>query len=320
MRRLIKVENLKTYFPVKKGLFLKTIGHIKAVDNVTFAINEGESFGIVGESGSGKTTLGRTILNLIPHTDGKVYYRDKNIFELDKKEQRLLAKKMQVVFQNPFSSLNPRKTVGAMIMEPLIFHKFATKKEAEREVFSILEKVGLSDDSFYRYPHEFSGGQRQRIGIARALILKPEFILLDEPVSALDVSVQAQILNLLKDLQKQFNLTYLFIAHNLNVVRFFCDKIAVMYLGQIVEIVDSKDTLFDNPLHPYTKLLIDSIPNVEKKKKKGEKREDEIPSILDLPKGCRFQPRCQYKIDKCIEIEPELKMKNKGHSVRCHLY
>jgi len=320
MRRLIKVENLKTYFPVKKGLFLKTIGHIKAVDNVTFAINEGESFGIVGESGSGKTTLGRTILNLIPHTDGKVYYRDKNIFELDKKEQRLLAKKMQVVFQNPFSSLNPRKTVGAMIMEPLIFHKFATKKEAEREVFSILEKVGLSDDSFYRYPHEFSGGQRQRIGIARALILKPEFILLDEPVSALDVSVQAQILNLLKDLQKQFNLTYLFIAHNLNVVRFFCDKIAVMYLGQIVEIVDSKDTLFNNPLHPYTKLLIDSIPNVEKKKKKGEKREDEIPSILDLPKGCRFQPRCQYKIDKCIEIEPELKMKNKGHSVRCHLY
>jgi len=317
MEVLIKVENLKTYFPVKKGLFLKTIGYVKAVDDVSFEIIKGESFGLVGESGSGKTTLGRTILNLITPTDGKVLYKGRNIFEIEKKDESNLRQKMQIVFQNPFSSLNPRKTVGSMLMEPIVFHKIKERKEARDEVFNLLKKVGLSEDAFYRYPHEFSGGQRQRIGIARALVLNPEFIVLDEPVSALDVSIQAQILNLLKELQKEFNLTYLFIAHNLNVVRFFCDRVAVMYLGKIMEIADAGE-LFNNPLHPYTKLLLDSIPKVEVRRKLKITITEEPPSIMNLPSGCRFHPRCKFRTEQCIKEEPELIKMKKNHFVRCY--
>ncbi len=318
METLIEIKNLKTYFPVKKGLFLKTVGFVKAVDNVSFNISKGESFGLVGESGSGKTTLGRTILNLIKPISGEVLYKGENIFKIDRRKNLLIRKKMQIVFQNPFSSLNPRKTIGAMLIEPIIFHKIMNRDKAKEEVFRLLEKVGLSRDAFYRYPHEFSGGQRQRIGIARALTVKPEFIVLDEPVSALDVSIQAQILNLLKELQKEFNLTYLFIAHNLNVIRFFSTRVAVMYLGKIMEIGEAEE-VFNNPLHPYTKLLLESIPSVEGRGRKEIPLMDEIPSIINLPAGCRFHPRCKFKTQACQKEEPQLKEIKKGHYVRCFL-
>jgi len=260
--KLIEVKNLKTYYINKKGLFKKKLDIVKAVDGVSFFIKRGESYCVVGESGSGKTTLGRSIINLIPITEGKILFNGDNIYEIKKEEKKKIRRKMQVVFQDPFSSLNPRKTIGSLLIEPLLFHKLMNKKEAKEKAMNILEKVGLKIDSFYKYPHEFSGGQRQRIGIARALILEPEFILLDEPVSSLDVSIQAQILNLLKKLQKDFNLTYLFIAHNLNVVRFFGDRVAVMYNGKFVEEGEVKK-IFEKPEHPYTKKLLSAIPQIK---------------------------------------------------------
>ncbi len=258
---LIEVNHLKTYFTNKKGLIKKKEITVKAVDDVSFNIKKGESFCVVGESGSGKTTLGRSILGLIPITAGKILYKGINIKNTDKEERLKIRRNMQVVFQDPYSSLNPRKTIGALLIEPLLFHKMYKKEDAEAKVFNILKEVGLQEETFYKYPHEFSGGQRQRIGIARALILKPEFILLDEPVSSLDVSIQAQILNLLKELQKKFNLTYLFIAHNLNVIRFFGDRVAVMHKGKIVESGDVED-IFTKPKDDYTKLLLNSIPKL----------------------------------------------------------
>ncbi len=258
---LIEVKNLKTYFTHKKGLFKKKLAEVKAVDGVSFDIKRGESFCVVGESGSGKTTLGRSILGLIPVTSGEILYNEKNIKQVSQPERIKIRKSMQVVFQDPYSSLNPRKTIGALLTEPLIFHKIYNKIQARDKVAALLREVGLPEDTLYKYPHEFSGGQRQRIGIARALVLKPEFILLDEPVSSLDVSIQAQILNLLKELQKKFNLTYLFIAHNLNVIRFFGDRVAVMHKGKIVEYGDVK-RIFENPQDDYTKLLLSSIPKL----------------------------------------------------------
>lgn len=316
---ILKIENLKMYFPIKKGIFSKIIGYVKAVDNINLKIEKGESWGLVGESGSGKTTFGRSILNLVSFTDGKVYFKGKQVNYKKKKEVEDLRKKVQIVFQDPYGSLNPRKTIGNAIMEPLVFHKIANKKTARQVVYETLLSVGLKENDFYKYPHEFSGGQRQRIGIARALILKPEVIILDEPVSSLDVSVQAQILNLLKDLQKKFDLTYLFIAHNLNVVRFFCNKVAVMYLGKIMEIADS-ETLFSNPLHPYTKLLIRSIPEVDKKKNIIDiDLDSESPSLSNVTEQCRFYERCDKKNEKCEGKGSELVEKEKNHFVRCFL-
>ncbi len=262
---MLKIKNVKIYFPVKKGLFGKIEYFIKAVDDVTLQINQGESFGLVGESGSGKTTLSRSILHLVKINEGSIYFHDKMVNYDDRESIKKLREKVQIVFQDPFSSLNPRKTIGSILIEPLIVHKKKSKIESIKKVKDTLISVGLQPDDFYKYPHEFSGGQRQRIGIARALILDPEFIILDEPVSSLDVSVQAQILNLLKDLQRQRNLTYLFIAHNLNVIRFFCDRVAVMNSGKIMEQANSED-IFTKAGHPYTKLLLASIPQISQKK------------------------------------------------------
>jgi oligopeptide transport system ATP-binding protein len=264
---LLNVENLKTWFPIKTGLLRRTIGHVKAVDDISFQIAAGSTFGLVGESGSGKTTAARTIARLIPATGGKVNFNGENILSLRQSKLRKIRKNVSMVFQDPYSSLNPRMTVGSIIAEPLKIHKISTGAELAERIAVLLEKVGLSASHINRYPHEFSGGQRQRIGIARALALEPKLVICDEPVSALDVSIQSQILNLLKDLQDQFNLTYLFIAHDLSVVEFISDIVAVMYLGKIVEIAPSA-VLYENPLHPYTKLLLIAIPRPVPERKK----------------------------------------------------
>ncbi len=313
---ILKVKNLKTYFPVYKGFFRKVTGYIKAVNNVSFEVKKGESFGIVGESGSGKTTLARTILRLIKPTEGSVIFNNTEIFKLNPQELKKVRQKMQIVFQDPFSSLNPRKTIGSMLTEPLLFHKrVKNKKEALKLVADILQKVNLPYETIYRYPHEFSGGQRQRIAIARALILNPELIILDEPVSSLDVSIQAQILNLLKELQAGFNLTYLFISHDLSVVRFFCNRVIVMYAGEIVEAGDV-DEVFEKPLHPYTELLISAIPG-EKKKEVLTKFPAPSEVKEKIPdRGCKFAPRCPYKKKICYEKEPDV-IYSSGRIVKC---
>jgi oligopeptide transport system ATP-binding protein len=321
MNNLVEVKNLKKYFPVTGGIFGQKIGAIKAVDNLSFSVKKGETLGIVGESGSGKSTTGRLILRLLEPTEGKVYFEGKSVHDLSKSQLKALREDMQLIFQDPYASLNPRHTIQRILEEPLIVHKKGTKQERRKKVQEMLEVVGL--DSYYakRYPHQFSGGQRQRIGIARALMTQPKLVILDEPVSALDVSIQSQIINLLKDLQEEFDLTYIFIAHDLSVVRQISDRVGVMYLGTLVELTDS-EKLYEKPLHPYTQALLSAIPIPDPDVK--EEQEDviggEIPSPSNPPKGCVFHTRCKACMEVCKTIRPEFKEVEEGHYVACHLF
>ena len=319
-QHLIEVENLKMYFKKVRGVIRQKVSYVKAVDNVSFFIDRGETFGLVGESGCGKTTTGRAISRLYEPTDGTVRYDGADITHLSAREFMAYRKKIQMIFQDPYASLNPRQRVADIIMEPLLFHGIAkTKEEARERCMSILARVGLRPEQAGRYPHQFSGGQRQRIGIARALAVNPEFIIADEPVSALDVSIQAQILNLLMDLKDEFNFSYLFIAHDLSVVRHISDRLGVMYLGSIVEMGD-KHTLFTNPVHPYTKVLFAAVPTVgEKPLVQGIDAKGEIPSPVNLPKGCYFSDRCPYATDRCRQEKPVLREVEPGHMAACHL-
>src|SRR6056297_1310678 len=317
---LLEVNNLKKYFPVKAGIFKRTVAHVKAVDDISFAVKEGETLGLVGESGCGKSTTGRTILRLLEATAGEVIFEGKNVMDLDKRSLRAIRRDMQIIFQDPYASLNPRMTVADIVGEPLDIHKLAKNKEERNEkVKEILENVGLGAEYMNRYPHEFSGGQRQRIGVARALAVDPKLIIADEPVSALDVSVQAQVVNLLQDLQKEFGLTFLFIAHDLSVVKHISDRVAVMYLGKIVELTDKKE-LFHNPMHPYTQSLLSAIPEADPSKEKDRiVLEGDVPSPVDPPSGCRFHPRCPKAFEPCSVKEPEFKEYGDGHFAACHL-
>lgn len=316
---LLEVTNLKKYFPIKAGIFQRTVGHIKAVDGVSFTLRKGETLGLVGESGCGKSTVGRAILRLYDKTDGTVLYKGKDLHKLSKKELRKIRPKMQLVFQDPYSSLNPRYKIGESIGEALLDHGYATRAELRDRVNEVLEICGLAPYHYDRYPHEFSGGQRQRIGIARALILNPDFIVLDEPVSALDVSIQAQIINLLTDLQERTNLSYLFISHDLSVVEHISTHVAVMYLGSIVEKA-SRDELFKNPLHPYTKALLSAVPIPDPTAKRERIiLEGDIPSPANPPKGCKFHTRCPIATKICSEQVPQLRDMGSDHLVACHL-
>ncbi|ETX01739.1 MAG: peptide ABC transporter substrate-binding protein [Candidatus Entotheonella factor] len=316
---LLEVQNLKKHFPIKGGVFSKTIGHVYAVDGISFTLQSGETLGLVGESGCGKSTTGRTILRLIEPTEGSVKFEGQEIVDLDKGNMRSLRREMQIIFQDPYASLNPRMTVGSIIGEPLEIHKIARGSEKEDQVASLLEKVGLRSEDMRKYPHEFSGGQRQRIGIARALGLNPKLIVCDEPVSALDVSIQAQVINLLEDLQEEFGLSYLFIAHNLNVVEHISNRVAVMYLGKIVELTTDTE-LYANPQHPYTEALLSAVPvpdpTVEKRR---IILQGDVPSPINPPSGCHFHTRCPYKEKICEEEVPEFKDVGDGHWVACHL-
>ena len=315
---LLEVKHLKKHFPIKGGVFSKTIGYVYAVDDINFTLEKGETLGLVGESGCGKSTTGRTILRLIEPTDGAIYFEGQDITNLDKSAMRALRREMQIIFQDPYASLNPRMTVGSIIGEPLEIHKIAKGSEKEERVASLLQKVGLRAEDMRKYPHEFSGGQRQRIGIARALALNPKLIVCDEPVSALDVSIQAQVINLLEDLQAEFGLSYLFIAHNLNVVEHISNRVAVMYLGQIVELA-SDEELYRNPQHPYTEALLSAVPIPDPTvKKKRIILEGDVPSPINPPRGCHFHTRCMYKDKICEEVEPEFKDIGGGHWVACH--
>ena len=315
---LLEVKHLKKHFPIKGGVFSKIIGYVYAVDDINFTLEKGETLGLVGESGCGKSTTGRTILRLIEPTDGMISFEGQDITHLDKSAMRALRREMQIIFQDPYASLNPRMTVGSIIGEPLEIHKIAKGSEKEERVASLLQKVGLRAEDMRKYPHEFSGGQRQRIGIARALALNPKLIVCDEPVSALDVSIQAQVINLLEDLQAEFGLSYLFIAHNLNVVEHISNRVAVMYLGQIVELA-SDEELYKNPQHPYTEALLSAVPIPDPTvKKKRIILEGDVPSPINPPKGCHFHTRCMYKDKICEEVEPEFKDIGGGHWVACH--
>jgi len=319
---LISVQNLKKYFPIKKGLFSKTIGYVKAVDDVSFTINRGETLGLVGESGCGKTTIGRTILRLIEPTAGSVIFEGKDVTKMDNKDLKTIRKDMQIIFQDPYSSLNPRMTVGGMITEILKYHKLAEGDAAEKRVLEILDRVGLSKLHARRYPHEFSGGQRQRIGIARALSVEPKFIVCDEPVSALDVSIQSQIINLLQDLQNELHLTYLFISHDLSVVEHISDRVCVMYLGQIVEVADC-DELYAHTRHPYSEALLSAVPVPDPKHKRNRIiLTGDVPSPANVPTGCYFHPRCPKVIKgTCEHIEPKLaSLSQTSHQVKCLIY
>ncbi|UBM48960.1 MULTISPECIES: ABC transporter ATP-binding protein [Bacillus] len=318
-KELLQVQNLKQYFPIKKGILGRSINYIKAVDDISFTIYEKETVSIVGESGCGKSTTGRAILRLDEATSGKIIFQDKDLLELNNSAMRKIRKDLQVIFQDPFASLNPRQTVGSILEEAMAIQNVCPKGERRAKVIELLGKVGLPPDAVKRYPHEFSGGQRQRIGIARALAVNPKLIICDEAVSALDVSVQAQVLNLLKQLQQQYGLTYLFISHDLAVVRHISDRIIVMYLGTIVEIAD-KHSLFNNPQHPYTKALLSAIPTISAgtKKERIELKGD-LPSPLNPPKGCRFHTRCPYAIEKCATQQPSFQSISEGHKVACHI-
>lgn len=315
---LLEVSNLKQYFSVKKDSIFQPKAYVKAVDDISFVVNEGETLSIVGESGCGKSTTGRAILRLDEPTDGKVLYAGKNIVDLTKQEMRELRGDLQVIFQDPFASLNPRQTVKQILREAMTIQKSVEKQLQHDRMIELLNLVGLPGEALNRYPHEFSGGQRQRIGIARALAVDPKLIICDEAVSALDVSIQAQILNLLKKLQKQFKLTYLFISHDLSVVRYISDRVMVMYLGKIVEISDKKD-LFEVPLHPYTKALLSSIP-VPNPAVKNERilLKGDVPSPINPPSGCRFHTRCPFATDRCKSEEPALRELRPNHFVSCH--
>jgi peptide/nickel transport system ATP-binding protein/oligopeptide transport system ATP-binding protein len=315
---LIQVKNLVTYFPVRSGLFQRTVAWVQAVDDVSFSIRAGETLGLVGESGCGKTTVGRSILRLVEPTSGSVIFDGKDVLALRGKELKDLRRDMQIIFQDPFASLDPRVPIGDSVMEGLNIHKIGSRQERYDFMIDTLRKVGLEDYHARRYPHEFSGGQRQRVGIARALALKPKFIICDEPVSALDVSIQSQVLNILKDLQADFNLTYLFIAHNLSVVEHISERVAVMYLGKIVELT-TRDALFMMPLHPYSQALISAIPIADPTLKRQRTiLKGDVPSPLHPPSGCRFHPRCPVAKENCAVDEPALREIRPGHQVSCH--
>lgn len=317
---LLTVQGLKKYFPIRKGILRRTVGWVQAVDGVSMYVDKGEALGLVGESGCGKSTLGRCIVKLLEPTEGKMIYDGEDIGTMGSDQIKSYRRKVQAIFQDPYSSLNPRMSVGAIVGEPLKVHSLYTPSEQKIRVKNLLLKVGISPDYGSRFPHEFSGGQRQRIGIARALALEPEFIICDEPVSALDVSIQAQVINLLDDLKEEFDLSYLFIAHDLSVVEHVCDRIAVMYLGKVVEI--AKDTvLYSNPLHPYTQALLSAIPVPDpKRKKKRTILEGEVPSPINPPAGCRFHTRCSEARQVCEQEEPSMKMVGHEHYVACYKY
>ena len=317
---LIEVRDIKKYFPIRKGLMQREVARVHAVDGVTFAVQEGETLGLVGESGCGKSTLGRTIVRLYEPTSGEIIFQGQPIHGHGARQLRPLRREMQMVFQDPYASLNPRKRVGSIIGDPLKIHKLGDAKERKARVEQLLETVGLSPEHYNRYPHEFSGGQRQRIGIARALALQPKLIVADEPVSALDVSIQSQMLNLLEDLQNEFKLTYLFIAHDLGVVRHVSDRIAVMYLGKIVEMSPAEE-LYTRPIMPYTEALLSAVPVPDPDLASKRDRivlEGDVPSPINPPSGCRFHPRCRYATQVCSEIEPPLVEYGNGHLAACH--
>ncbi len=315
---MLEVKNLKIYFPIRSGIFKKRTGWMRAVDDVSFSVKKGETLGLVGESGCGKTTLGRTVIGLLKPFSGNIFFKGEDILNLKKKKSREVRKNMQMIFQDPFEALNPRHTIKEILSEPFIIHFIKDKKKIDDEIYSLLAKTGLSEDALDRFPHEFSGGQRQRICIARAIALKPEMLICDEPVSALDVSVQAQILNLMLELQNEMNLSSIFISHDISAVKHVSDSIAVMYLGKIVEKTDS-DAIYKTPLHPYTKQLISSIPNFFSKNKIDNATKADNSFIPE--KGCRFYPRCDYRSSICEEKEPVLKpaKNNENHLIACHI-
>ncbi|MBC2737107.1 MAG: dipeptide ABC transporter ATP-binding protein [Desulfobacteraceae bacterium] len=315
---LLDARHLVKYYPIRGGVFMKEIAAVKAVDDVSLSIKKGETLGLVGESGCGKSTFGRAIMRLEEPTSGEVWYDGDNILTYDAQQIRALRRKMQIIFQDPFSSLNPRKPVASIVGEPLLIHGMTNRQEREARVMELLQVVGLSKEHMRRYPHMFSGGQRQRIGVARALALNPDLVVCDEAVSALDVSIQAQVLNLLKDLQDEFSLTYLFISHDLHVVEHISDRVAVMYLGKIVEVADSK-VIYKTPLHPYTQALLSAspMPDPEHKRKRILLKGD-VPSPINPPPGCRFHTRCPYVQDICSKTEPPLKEIRPGHEAACH--
>jgi oligopeptide transport system ATP-binding protein len=315
---ILEVRNLVKHFPITKGfIFQKQVGAVRAVDDISFSIREGETLGLVGESGCGKTTAGRVILRLMEPTSGDVAFQGQNIFKLNREELRRMRRDMQIIFQDPYSSLNPRMTVGDIIGEPLEIHRLARGREKVRRVQELLEIVGLSPYHVNRYPHEFSGGQRQRIGIARALAVNPKLIICDEPVSALDVSIQAQVINLLEELQKEFKLTYLFIAHDLSVVKHISDRIAVMYLGKIVELAPA-DQLFEDPQHPYTEALLSAVPIPDPEiRRERIILPGDVPSPVNPPSGCRFHTRCMYAVESCRTDDPPFEEALTGHWVAC---
>lgn len=316
---LLEVKGLQQHFPIKGGFLKKTTGYVKAVDGIDLQVYPGETLGIVGESGCGKSTTGRTIMRLLEPTAGEVWFDGKDLAKLPKEEMRRMRKDLQMIFQDPYASLNPRMTIKQILMESLMVHNIGTTEEREKTIEEIIEIVGLRKEHLNRHPHDFSGGQRQRIGIARALVVKPKLIIADEPVSALDVSIQSQVLNLLKDLRKEFNLTLMFISHDLSVVKHLCDRIAVMYLGRVVEIAD-KRTLFENPSHPYTRALLSAVP-VAKPRQKRERilLTGDLPSPANPPSGCTFHPRCPYATDLCKTKVPSLADIGAGQLVSCHL-
>ena len=315
--RILEINDLKKYFPVKGGFWSKTIGHVHAVDGISFYLDKGETLGLVGESGCGKSTTGRLILKLLEPTAGTILYQGRDISRLDREKLKALRRELQLIFQDPYASLNPRMTVGSIVGEALKVHNFGNVREVEDQTVAMLKKVGLHADQMRRYPHEFSGGQRQRIGIARALALNPKIIVADEPVSALDVSIQAQVINLLQDLKGEFQLSYLFIAHDLSVVEYMSDRVAVMYLGKIVEMAPGR-VLYENPLHPYTEALLSAVPIPDPRLEKNRQiLQGDVPSPIDPPSGCYFHPRCIYRQDPCSRLSPEFYDTGSGHFVAC---
>lgn len=318
---LLEVKNLKKHFPIKGGIIGKQVGSVKAVDDISFHIKKGETLGIVGESGCGKSTTGRLLMRLLEPTEGQIFFENQDITKLSRKEMKSLRREMQMIFQDPFASLNPRHTVERILTEPLIVQGIGSPDERKRMVKEMLEVVGLSSYHAKRYPHQFSGGQRQRIGIARALMTRPKLIVADEPVSALDVSIQAQVLNLLQELQKEFDLTYLFIAHDLGVVRHISDRVGVMYLGHLVELTESEH-LYEKPLHPYTKALLSAVPIADPKAVRNDQEvlTGDIPSPSNPPKGCPFHTRCPMAMEICQSKSPAFQEVEPAHYVACHLY
>jgi oligopeptide transport system ATP-binding protein len=317
---LLEIRDLKKYFPLGGGLFSSRKGEVRAVDGVSLKVEEGETLGLVGESGCGKSTLGRSILRLIEPTGGEVLFQGKNLLGLSHKEMREMRRKMQIIFQDPYASLNPRMRVGDIVGEGLEIHKLARGRKKRDRVLELLHQVGLKEEHYDRYPHEFSGGQRQRIGIARALAVNPKFIVADEPVSSLDVSIQAQIINLLQELQEKMNLAYLFISHDLRVVEHISHRVAIMYLGKIVETADS-EAIYKNPKHPYTRALLSAVPVPEPGRRKERIiLEGDVPSPVHPPSGCSFHPRCSFREKICPEVEPKLEFDPQGHGVACHVF
>ena len=320
-KALLKVDGLVKHFPITRGMFRREVGSVNAVDGISFEIQERETLGLVGESGCGKSTAGRVILQLIPATAGNVFFKGRDLTSLDKEELRKKRQQMQMIFQDPHDSLNPRMTVGSIISEPILEHKNLQTKEQRQLVEQLLISVGMNPKFTNRYPHEFSGGERQRIGIARALALSPDFIICDEPIAALDVSIQAQVINLLEDLQEKYGLTYLFISHDLSMIRHIANRVAVMYLGRIVELASSRDLYFA-PLHPYTQALLSAVPMHDPKMERKRKRTilvGDVPSTANPPSGCNFSTRCLRAEDRCFKDSPEWREVSQGHKVACHL-